>query len=476
MGDPHPTTESTVVVPAIDTASSTAAVRSLGRHGIRTIAVSEHETPPARSSKYCDEFVTVPDPTNDLQAYEEALFELARRERVDTILPFREPDVYLLARNREAFGDHVGTPWPTLDRLRGAQDRVELFDAAAAAGVAAPETALLDEWDEWDRDVIVKPRYTVHAAEYDDRFARSHTQWSSTRYLAPDETPDRNALVAEMGHVPLVQEYVPDSDEYGFFALYDEGEAVATFQHRQRRGWEYSGGPSAYRESVDIPELESAGRRLLDELDWHGVAMVEFLRNPETGAFELMEVNPRFWSSLPFTVQAGVDFPHLFWRLATDRPVERPPDYDAGVAGHLLRGELLHLTSIVTDDFPLVSRPSFAETALAVAGSVVRDRRFDYLSADDLGPFARDVRNTLGLLASGASDAEDAPDLPERATRPSELVEVPERVAPSGDRPEAAVERSGVATAEPPSSAIEKSIASAEKSKSLSEQAKSSSD
>ncbi|UPW00849.1 carboxylate--amine ligase [Halorussus gelatinilyticus] len=477
MGDPHPTTESAVVVPAIDTASSTAAVRSLGRHGIHTIAVSERETPPASSSKYCDEFVTVPDPTRDLQAYEAALFDLARRERVDAILPFRESDVYALSRNRQAFADHVGTPWPALDRLRQAQDRVELFDAAAAAGVGAPETALLDDWDDWDRDVIVKPRYTVHATEYSDRFARSHTQWSSTRYVSPDETPDRDALVAETGHVPIVQEYVPDSDEYGFFALYDEGEALATFQHRERRGWQYSGGPSAYRESVEIPELEASGRRLLDELDWHGVAMVEFLRDPETGEFELMEVNPRFWSSLPFTVQAGVDFPKLYWRRATGRSVERAPDYDAGVAGHLLWGELLHLKSIVADDVALVERPSLAETALAVAGSVVRDRRFDYLSADDFGPFVRDVRNTLGLLAPGASDAADDPDLPERATRPPEPEPVESlsgRVGRAANRPDAA--RSGGATAERLRSARDHAVESVDDSIPISEQAKSSSD
>ncbi|WP_137285106.1 carboxylate--amine ligase [Halorussus salinisoli] len=395
MGSRRTRSEPKVVVPAIDTASSTAALRSLGQRGVHTIAISEFETPPGYRSKYCDEVVTVPDPTQDLPAYEETLLALARRDDVETVLPFRESDVYVLSRNREAFADHVGTPWPSLDALRTAQDRVELFDAASAAGVAAPTTKRLDDWDDWDREVIVKPRYTVHATEYSDRFDESHTQWSSTRYVASDETPDRDELVGEIGHVPLVQEYVPSADEYGFFALYDHGEAVATFQHRQRRGWKYCGGPSAYRESVDIPELKTSGRRLLDELDWHGVAMVEFLRDPETGAFELMEVNPRFWSSLPFTVQAGVDFPSLYWRQATGDPIERPPDYDVGRAGHLLRGELLHLHSILFEDYPLVERPSFARTAFDVVTSVLRDRRFDYLDPDDPGPFVRDVRNAL---------------------------------------------------------------------------------
>jgi predicted ATP-grasp superfamily ATP-dependent carboligase len=387
-----------VVVPTIGTASSTAAIRSLGRRDITTIAVSEDEAPPGFKSNYCDEAVNVPDPTIDLAGYEEALLELARRPDVATVLPFREPDIYALARNKEFLADHVATPWPSLDTLREVQDRVRLFDVAAAADVATPETRRFDEWDEWDREAIVKPRYTVHAAEYDDRFVQGHTQGSTTRYVAPEEEPDPEALVSEMSHPPLVQEFVPATDEYGFFALYDRGDPVATFQHRQRRGCKYCGGPSAYRESVDIPELEAAGRRLLDELEWHGVAMVEFLRDPDTGDFRLMEINPRFWSSLPFTVQAGVDFPYLYWSQANGRPIESAPEYDVGVAGHLLRGELLHLHSILTEEYPLVDRPSFGWTAAAIAGSLVRHPRFDYLDADDPGPFVRDVANAFGCL------------------------------------------------------------------------------
>ncbi|USZ67828.1 ATP-grasp domain-containing protein [Halorussus salilacus] len=394
-GDTNPASAARgVVVPIIDAASSVACLRSLGRRGVPTVAISEDPAMPGLGSKYCTERVTTPDPAVDLDAYAEALLSLADRDDVRTVVPVREEDVYVLARHREAFAERVGTPWPDLDTLRSVQDRVELFDAARTAGVAAPETATVDEWTDWDREVIVKPRYTVHAEEYLD-VAESHGQSHSTTFVAPGETPDRDELVAEMGHVPLVQEYVPDSDEYGFFALYDEGEAVATFQHRQRRGYKYSGGPSAYRESVDIPELDAAGRALLDELDWHGLAMVEFLRNPETGQFELMEVNPRFWTSLPFTVRAGVDFPYYYWRQAAGHTLDAEPEYAVGIAGHLLRGELLYLHSILFEDYPLVERPSFLRGLADVVTSTARHPRFDYLDADDPKPFVRDLRNVV---------------------------------------------------------------------------------
>ncbi len=394
----RPDFEQGVIIPAISTASSTAAIRSLGRKDIKTVVISEHDSPPGVRSKYCDVQIPVPDPTEDLPGYEQALRVLARRPDVETILPFREADIYILSKNKSYFAEHLGTVWPSLETLNKVQDRIQLRDAAIAANVALPKTTTLDNWTDWKTPAVTKPRYTVHAPEYNEEFTCPHPESGSTTYLPPDIEPDTEKIISEMGHIPIIQEYIPTTDEYGFFAQYDEGEPVATFQHRQHRGWKYAGGPSAYRESVSIPALERAGRALLDELDWDGVAMVEFLRDPETDEFKLMEINPRFWSSLPFTVQAGVDFPFMYYQQATETEIPSQRPYKAGIGGHLLRGEALHLYSILREDSPLVERPSFAGAARDIALSLVTQPRFDYASRDDPGPFVAEVANTLNSL------------------------------------------------------------------------------
>ncbi|ELZ09330.1 ATP-grasp protein-like protein [Halovivax asiaticus JCM 14624] len=386
-----------VVVPAIDAPSSVACLRSLGRRGVRTVVVSETPTAPAVHSAYCDEVVPVPAPQDDLLGYRDALLDLARRDAVHAIVPVREADVYVLSRYREQFAAEIEPLWPAPDTLRRVQDRCTLFEAAETAGIDAPETHLVGEVDDPGREWIVKPRYSILADAYVDCDPADCTAPPTTTYLPPGTEPDVAALTAEMGHEPICQEYVHTPHEYGFFALYDEGEPVATFQHRQRRGYSYAGGPSAFRESVDISALETAGLALLDELDWHGLAMVEFLRDEETGEFKLMEINPRFWSSLPFTVQAGVDFPYYYWQLCNGGG-EIAPAYDVGVAGHLLRGELLYLHSILADDVDLVDRPSFPAAVGSVARSLVSHPRFDYLQKDDIRPFVQDLRNAVGSL------------------------------------------------------------------------------
>jgi predicted ATP-grasp superfamily ATP-dependent carboligase len=377
-----------VVVPGIEAPSTVACLRSLGPRGIRTVVVSEDANTPGFASRYCDERVRAPDPADDLAGYSDLLLDLACRPSVRTIIPVREADVYLLAKHKDAFAEHVGTPWPEFDRLRAVQNRKRLFDIAREAGVGVPETRPLTEWDEWEREAVIKSRYTIVVS--DDE---SSASYPSVRYHHPGDPPDVEAIIEEMGHEPLVQGYMSDTAEYGFFALFDQGSPVATFQHRQIRGYKYSGGASAFRESVDIPALEDAGLRLLKRLDWHGLAMVEFKRHD--GEFKLMEINPRFWSSLPFSVGAGVDFPFQYYRLSAGNPVE-DQSYEVGTAGHLLRGEFGYLYSTLTHDSPLAERPDSVQSAKTVLSSIASHPRFDYLTRDDPGPFLSDVRRTIG--------------------------------------------------------------------------------
>ena len=50
-------------------------------------------------------------------------------------------------------------------------------------------------------------------------------------------------------------------------------------------------------------------------LRYTGVAMVEFKVNAKTGEFVLIEINGRFWGSLPLAVAAGANFPLWLYQM-----------------------------------------------------------------------------------------------------------------------------------------------------------------
>ncbi|MFC7229703.1 carboxylate--amine ligase [Salinirubellus salinus] len=387
-----------VVVPTGHDPASYTCVRSLAKRGIHTIVASEKH-PPAAASRFCGEEATLPPPRDDILAYRDALLELAARPSVRTVVPVRPDDVYVLSKFRGQFTEHVSLPLLPFDRLQGSCDRMRLVDAAQEAGVPVPRTRLLTDDVDIDRPSIVKSRYNILVDEHVATFGPSELDvvkrfW----HVSPEEQIDWVSIRREMRHTPIVQDFVRHDDMYVFGALYDRGEPLVTFQHRQIRGKSYTGGGGVYRESVSNPELEAVGRRLLDHLEWHGPACIEYMREEETGEYVLTEINPRMWQSLPTAVLAGADFPYYYWLLATGRPEEVRQGYELGVGTHQLYGELGYLDSIRHDDSLLVTRPSLSRAALSVLVSCVTDPHFDVLHLDDPSPFVSGVAKAVRKL------------------------------------------------------------------------------
>jgi predicted ATP-grasp superfamily ATP-dependent carboligase len=144
----------------------------------------------------------------------------------------------------------------------------------------------------------------------------------------------------------LVQEFVEGAGT-GYFALMNHGELRAEFAHRRLRDVHPTGSGSALRESIlPDPKIREASVAMLRALNWHGVAMVEF-RLRDDGIPVFLEINGRFWHSLPLACYAGVDFPALLAQMAEQGDVVPPPAYRTGVRCRWLVGDFRHLVEVL---------------------------------------------------------------------------------------------------------------------------------
>ena len=142
-----------------------------------------------------------------------------------------------------------------------------------------------------------------------------------------DETSLKSTVTDMLKITPvLLQTFFPGIG-IGQEFLVSDGRLIDAFQH-ERIHEPLGGGGSSYRKSVEVDErILDASRRLLSHLRWTGVAMVEYRWNSTTGDFVLMEINGRFWGSLPLAVAAGVDFPYRLYRLLLERPLSPARPY-----------------------------------------------------------------------------------------------------------------------------------------------------
>jgi len=387
-----------VLIPTGIEMKSYGCIRSLNKHGIRTVVASDYGAVPQFASRYCSERVHIPSHTQNAVAYKNALLELAARPDIKTIVPVREIDIYLLAKHNDEFTEHVSLVVPSFDSLSVGHDRLRLVEAAEEAGVPVAETRLLSEVEQFETDVVVKSRYNILTSDYvESTDPETVEEVNHVRFFEAGERPNREALRELFGHEPIVQAFIPEAKKHLYCSLWDDGKPVSTYQHRQHRKVSWVGGGGVYRESVLSPTVDSVASDLLRELEWTGYACIEYIKDAETGDWKFFELNPRVWHSMPEAVRAGVDFPVHYWNCAQGSQAGIDDSYETGIRCHTSYGELKHLLSIRTDETPFLEPPSFFRTLGEIAVSCLRYPRYDYIRADDPRLFMSAINHLSGI-------------------------------------------------------------------------------
>jgi predicted ATP-grasp superfamily ATP-dependent carboligase len=316
-----------------------AAVRGLGRTGMRVTVGESTYLAPACFSRYCHTRVRTPSPVLQPSAYLEFLEDYLNRHPHQVLLPMEEETLLLLAHHRTRFERLTRLPVADHASLLVARDKLQVLQRAEALSIPIPQTypvadleagrALLDTLP---YPVVVKPRVGSGSAGIEYVTERAQ--------LLPAL---RRAFAA--AHAPFIQERLPAAGAgIGVSFLLDEGHQVrASFVHRRLREYPVSGGPSTLRESCMHEEARKNALRLLQDLNFVGVAMVEFKIDARTGQPKLLEVNPRFWGSLALAIDAGVNFPYLLTLMALGQDFTPVNRYRLGHRCRwLLPGDLLH--------------------------------------------------------------------------------------------------------------------------------------
>lgn len=368
------------------------------------------------------------DPLADPPGYAAELGRLVRREEIDVLLPITDPAVEAVLERRDIFPPGIALPFPDLSTYRAASDKAHVLALARQAGFAVPVTRLVSTPDDCGAAVadaafpaVIKPHRSVVA------------EGGKRRKLAVALVADAASCRRILADLPaaafpiLLQQRVSGVGE-GFFALRWGGRTVAMFAHRRLREKPPDGGVSVYRESMALEDsLMRPGLRLLDALDWNGVAMIECKRDPSTGRPVVMEINGRFWGSLQLAIDAGVDFPALLLRCVAGETVPLCRDYRVGVRSRWFWGDVDHLYMRLRGDGARVgSRLQAVRDFLRVSPG--RDRSEIWRWSDPI-PFMVESLQWFGALRTRP------PLIPRRDGARSRSTSVPRESAPDSGAP-----------------------------------------
>src|SRR5579883_109684 len=299
-----------------------AIARSLGRRGIDVTLLTDHRL--AGFSRYVRRQFVWDGPAHDGAL--DDLLVLADRKNLAGAVVFAggDAEVRFIAQNHARLTQVFRLTTPTWDVVQPMFDKRLMYAHAASIGVAAPlGYAPRDRRDLDDMrcrfPLVLKP--TERTAENAFTLAKA---WRADDRATLVARYDEAAALVGVDAVVL-QELIPGGGEtqFSYAAVCCRGTPVAEFTARRQRQYPVEFGyTSTFVETVDCPQVTQAGRRFLASLDYTGIAEVEFKYDARDGQYKILDVNARIWSWAALGPAAGVDFPHVLWRLARGEPIE----------------------------------------------------------------------------------------------------------------------------------------------------------
>jgi predicted ATP-grasp superfamily ATP-dependent carboligase len=386
-----------VLVTDGDNRAALAVTRALGRRGHVVVVGERRRQALAHTSRYCAARLVYPDPICHDEEFVHSLAGMVAAEGVDVLLPVADITTSLVTTHRALFEPRCLVPFADAATIARAADKVEILQTAGRLGVPTPRS-----WVVFGPEDAIEPDvpYPVVLKPHRSR-VRTATAWGSCS-VGYARTPEdlRESLRARQPHeFPLMLQERIVGQGMGIFVCYDRGRLVALFSHRRLREKPPWGGVSVLCESTPAcPNALEYTERLMHELNWHGVAMVEFKRDVRDGLPKLMEINGRFWGSLQLSIDAGVDFPNILLETILGAGTAPPPCYRVGVKSRWLWGDfdslLLRLRARKTD-WPAQDGRGRLGAIAQFLRFVDKDLYYDNPKRDDLTPWLFETRNRL---------------------------------------------------------------------------------
>lgn len=305
--------------------------RSLYRENI-PVCVIDNDFSISRFSKCLKYYFKCP-PARKEEYFVKFLLDISNRGLKGwVIFPTSDYSLSVLSRYKSQLANFYRIPTPSWDITKYFYDKRYTYNLAKKIGIDLPKTWISASPEEIEKlefpyPVIIKPAILDNFYPYTKRkifLARDKDELlrvygKAIRIIDPSEV--------------IVQEVIPGKPEFLFSlaAFFKDGKLKARLVAKRPRQHPMDfGHASTFVETVDIPELEREGEKLLKAAGYYGLAEVEFKFDLRDRKFKLLEVNPRTWGWHSIGLRAGVNFSFILYKDMLGEEIEEDP-YRSGV-------------------------------------------------------------------------------------------------------------------------------------------------
>jgi protein-tyrosine-phosphatase/predicted ATP-grasp superfamily ATP-dependent carboligase len=390
------TTHRRVLVLGEDTLAFLATIRSLGRFGLEVHTAWCPLDAPALQSRFVKQVHQIPPYRQESGEWIDAFKQLLQYQQFDLVLPIIDSAILPFQLHRAEFEPLARLCILPDDVYRICSDKAATYELAVREGVPVPQQSTIRNVADalacaksFGYPLVLKPK------------SSAISQNPSVRQVVRKAGEERELM--ELVQIMTADQEVLAQENFigrgvGVEVLCKEGQILAAFQH-ERIHEPLMGGGSTYRKSVSLHGgMYAATSRLMKALRYTGVAMVEYKQNAATDRWVMLEINARFWGSLPLSVAAGLDFPRYLYEMLLEDRMEFPATYRTGIFSRNWSMDLEWLIGNLRADRKnpaLLSRPLW--TVMLEVGNVLMLRETsDTLAVDDPKPAWVDLAQYFG--------------------------------------------------------------------------------
>lgn len=312
---------------------SLAAVRALGKHGVEVLVASDEFFAPSFWSRYTRKKFPLNLIAGEINSNEVFFSQFSDSKPV--FFPMEDATIQWLSSNREYLSNYFEFLIPCKDSLIVSFSKYKTSVIARKLGLSVPDFLLFESPVDLRKTInanvnlylnekyLLKPEIGHGSAGiiYLDGFTEN--EWNNF---------DLEKHFKCHGNVLLQRRLPSEGKSIGVSLLFDSSnKLIANFVHQRISSYPISGGPSTNRVGIEDNYLLEQSVKLLEELKWQGVAMVEWKIDSTTGLPYLLEINPRFWGSLELAIRSGVNFPVLYYDLVCGNQVAPKKSYRLGI-------------------------------------------------------------------------------------------------------------------------------------------------
>ncbi|MGQ0793019.1 MAG: carboxylate--amine ligase [Deltaproteobacteria bacterium] len=294
--------------------------RNLARCAIPVVGICA-PSDVGRYSRYCEKLIyKKSDESPEEELIEFLVREGRKLECPGVLFPTDDDGAILISKYRERLNPYFKFSMPEASIMDTVVYKDNLQKAAERFNIPTAKSYFpksLGEIEKIAREVeypcILKPSYSRswRRANMIDvvRFEKA------LKVRTADELVSSYRRIENSNCTILAQEYIEGGENYGVGSYVSRGfEPLAVVTAKKIRQAPLEFGTGTFLESVHEPRATELGLRFLKNIGYSGLSEIEFMRDPKTGEFKMIDFNARHWGWHSLPSRYGVNLSLIAYR------------------------------------------------------------------------------------------------------------------------------------------------------------------